>query len=126
MSSYFDEKVSVIRQVENTSDGEFLKRVREIELIITREVSLCTGMRFFPDDLREKIQTCIVKYQARTGSRGESHTLIQRRSVLIDELHSLFHEVATRRIDTPFGLLTDNPKGNTMRRDAWAIETFKV
>lgn len=37
---------------------------------------------------------------------------------MIDSLHSLFHLVASRKIKTRFGLLSDDPRGNVERRDA--------
>ena len=48
--------------------------------------------------------------------------MAMRGSQLIASLHSAFHEVASRRIDTRFGLLSDDPEGILKRRDAERIQ----
>lgn len=122
MSSYFDEKtrqISMLVPKAGESDSSFLEGLRAIEALVIRDVSLVTGDKHCPEDLREKIQTKIAVWEARPGSKGEEYALMGYSSVLICDLHSLFHELASRRVQTPFGLLNDSPTGILERRDAW-------
>jgi hypothetical protein len=44
--------------------------------------------------------------------------LRMRRSQLLQELHSAFHEVGSRRIQTRFGILSDSPRINSLMRES--------
>ena len=43
--------------------------------------------------------------------------LIGRRSIALEDIHDLFHEVARRKIQTRFGRLGDNPRAALDRRE---------
>jgi len=127
MSAYFDEMVDGVRQAadRDSDDVTFLRRVRDAEEPAQKEIPLLTGDREFPEDLRERILTAIARKSLRLKHDGAGYfkpaldrVLALRKSVLLDELHSLFHEVAERRIQTRFGLLTDNPRADLAVRRA--------
>lgn len=53
------------------------------------------------------------------GKRNDAQALTRaKRSSLVDALHSFFHDLAARRVDTRFGRLTDNPRAILAARAA--------
>lgn len=129
MTSYFDDLRTEVRNVSTISkdDAEFLLSLEEIEQNVIRDVSYITGDREFPEDLREKIQGLIAvhKTEVTTGqppTRAREMNLRMRRSQLLQELHSAFHEVGYRRIKTRFGILSDNPRVNCLLREEYEEE----
>ena len=124
MTSYFDDLRTKVRETSSLfeSDEQFLLEVEAIEREVIKDVSYVTGDREFPDDLREKIQGLIAvhKTEVTTGqppTRAREMNLRMRRSQLLQELHSAFHEVGYRRIKTRFGVLSDNPRVNCLLRE---------
>ncbi len=117
MSSYFDAMMSQVSDAAERfpSDDIFLAHVAGIERRMFDTVSLVTGDREFPDDLREKIMGAFATHAV--FSRGEmppmartlDYVLSVRCSRLIDDIHELFHDLARRRIQTRFGRFSDNP-----------------
>ncbi len=128
MTSYFDAlRVEVRKTSEVTNDEDFLSAVEEIEAGVIADVNLITGDREFPDDLREKIQRLIAFHQTKVmrdlpPTRARELNLRMRRSQLIQELHSAFHEVGSRRIKTRFGILSDHPRSNLSMRESYEKE----
>jgi len=125
MSRYFDDLVDAVRIVNDSDDVTFLRRVTDMEEIAQKDVPLLTGDREFPEDLRERILTAISTKSLRLKHDGAGYfkpaldrVLALRKSALLDELHSMFHEVAERRIQTRFGPLTDNPRADLTARRA--------
>ena len=120
MSSYFDAKtreVSEASDANRNDDTAFLTAVANIEAEMIRDVSLVAADREFPADLREKIVGLIVRWHVGTSSpltpmsaKARDYALCVRSSELVETMHSLFHEIASRRINTRFGLLTDHPQ----------------
>lgn len=123
MTEYFDKlrrQVADIACGTDDSDAVVVKQVRDLEAKVIRTVSLCTGDREFPGAYRERIQGAIAYYRLEPpgGSLESINYLITMKSHrLFDELHSVFHELATERIRVRFGLLTDNPADIVKRRD---------
>lgn len=134
MSSYFDAIMREFRDISPLPEEEFLARATEIETRVIREVSLTTGDREFPEDLREKIQTCIAMMvydyepyasdgRARErkiplNENSRDWLLTMRYSRMCERLHSLFHELASRRIQHRFGgLFFDSPTMFLKQRD---------
>lgn len=117
MSSYFDELSSKMREQQNLPPEQFLDFARALEDQVVAEVSLVTGDREFPEDLREAIQRVIATQHLYPrdsplfSKQVEDELLLFRRSNLFESLHDLFHVVARRRIETRFGLLYDSPSG---------------
>ena len=117
MSSYFDALAQEVAEAAERfeSDDAFLAQLASIERQMFDTISLVTGDREFPDDLREKIMSAFATRAV--FSRGElpptEHTLDYVLSVrcsrLIDTVHDLFHDLARRRIQVRFGRLSDNP-----------------
>lgn len=122
MTAYFDE---LRRQVREFSDDDtnFIESLISLEHGVIKIVNLVTGDREFPDDLRDQIQG-IIAVQAiqtltgHTNERAKTIALRCRYSGLFESLHSAFHSVAGRRLNTRFGLLSDDPSGILRRRDA--------
>lgn len=130
MSSYFDElelRVRALAQAETPETIQrnptaFIEALADLEAEVIKTVSLATGDREFPDDLREKIQGVIAVRRVRRwcgwNEDARDWALTIKSSHLFSDLHSAFHEVASRGIKTRFGLLFDNPEGIVRRRDA--------
>ncbi len=124
MTSYFDDLTREVTELARTtaSSAAFVVAVGALEARVCQEVSLVTGGREFPDDLRERIQTAIAC--CRVGFLGGlppmdsavHYLTATKSSLLLGELHSLFHAVASRRHMTRFGMLSDNPAGILRRR----------
>ncbi len=127
MSSYFDAKMQEVGEAASRfeSDDMFLAQVANIEREMFDTISLVTGDREFPDDLREKIMGAFATRAV--FSRGElpptEHTLDYVLSVrcsrVIDEIHEFFHDLARRRIQTRFGRFSDNPPMILALRDEY-------
>lgn len=128
MTDYFDTAEREARDAARSSDDPALA-IAAIEARVVRTILLCTGDREFPDDLRERILTCItatglVDYagEPRSGihrnEEAEGYAKATRSSDLLGNLHSLFHELARRRHQTRFGPWSDSPEGSLHRRDA--------
>jgi len=125
MSSYFDEKSHRVACASSQfrSNHAFIGVVADIEQDLIRDVVLVAGDREFPADLREKVMKTIAewhvgKYAGLEPRQEAVRTAeIMRMSELVEHMHSLFHEVASRRIRTRFGLLSDHPPDILNRRD---------
>lgn len=139
MSSYFDAIMAQFRDISFLPEEDFLERAVEIETQVIREVSLTTGDKEFPDDLREKIQSCIAVWsydyeQYASGghprerkipiNENAKHWLLTMRySRMCESLHTLFHEVAVRKIEHRFGgFFSDSPEGFLKVRDSYLAE----
>lgn len=112
MSSYFDKAQQEASQsIEDAISAE-------CDMVI--DVLLVTGDREFPDDLREKItaKIAIEQIKSKSGStKGREWYESLGCSKLIDSLHSLFHELGSRRIETRFGVLNDRPSSILAMRE---------
>ena len=133
MTSYFDDHTRAVSELSaGATDEEFLDLIEDIEQEVIREVSLATGDREFPDDLREKIQRLIARYRVTPvlnrplgehDRRGGDEKVARQTATatrtlpLLSELHSAFHAVGSRRHQTRFGLLSDNPAVILAARD---------
>lgn len=135
MSSYFDDAARKVSGLcGQFSDTALVQEVAKVENEIIEQVNLDTGDREFPDDLREKIQGIIARWNVGYPVRPDTieaadwhreawdwlHSV--KSSRLIDDLHSAYHIVASRRIKTRFGVLYDSPRGNVNMRDEWDKE----
>lgn len=125
MTSYFDNLRTEINRTSDAaiSDAEFLSDLMGIERQVIRDVSLNTGDREFPDDLREAMLKAIA-CEATVGAlsdefytKAREMAVACRSSQLCETLHSLFHRLAGRRVMARFGLWSDSPAGNMKRRD---------
>jgi len=128
MTTYFDSAMRAVRQLpKGLEDEPFLRAVAEIEQTVVAHVMLNTGDREFPNDLRDTILGLVVlhgvHYVLNEGSllqptkMARYLVLTLRASALITQLHSAFHALAARRIETRFGLWTDSPDENLRDRD---------
>ena len=125
MTSYFDEASSAVRDIpRDLPDEEYLARVAAIEAPIIEDVSLCTGDREFPDDMRERIQGVIAIWavhqrvpELKPTERAVDWAITMRSSELVEILHSAFHALASRRIKTRVGYWYDSPRANLIARN---------
>lgn len=134
MSSYFDEKTHRVSEASGertrNDDQSFLRAVIAIEQELIADVILAVGDREFPADLREKAMGLIARWHVGTHAslapteEAVYYATTMRSSELLDSMHSLFHEVARRRIHTRFGLLSDHPRDIVHRRDEHDCPTF--
>jgi len=125
MSSYFDAWDNEVRAIADEDDNEvFLTKLAEIERPHIKRISLVCGDREFPTDLRETAMTVIAQWAI--GGLGEvtqptaqatQWAAMMRSSEVSTRLHSFFHEVGSRRHQTRFGVLDDNPHSILARRD---------
>ena len=129
MTGYFDDASRQIMLTAGFADAAFLAVVEAVEERVIHAVSLCTGDREFPDDLRERALTAIACLRVKTTisgcpTDGRRYCATMRTSTLIERLHSLFHELAGRRLVMRFGLVQDSPEGFLRRRAAWEKEQY--
>lgn len=125
MTAFWDDKTSQVTQASThyETDDAFLAQVGDIEKEVVHIVSLTTGDREFPNDLRERIQACIANrccYQVGdlpANEKAVEYLLSVRSSMLIEDLHSLFHEVAQRKPKHRYGYFSDDPSGFLRIRD---------
>lgn len=122
MSSYFDKAALEVDALRDLPDDEFIEQVKHIENRVAKECLLCAGDREFPDDLRQDIVATISLltlgyHDMKPIERSVEFAKSLRQSLLISRLHDKFHNVATRRIQTRFGTLNDNPGNILYRRD---------
>jgi hypothetical protein len=125
MTAYFDDlRRKVADLVASTStDKVLVERVVRLEEGVIDTVDLCTGDREFPTSYRERIQGIIAVHRLVPAgctlptSHAQDYLLTMKDHRLFDHLHSAFHDLASERIRTRFGVLTDDPADNVMRRD---------
>jgi hypothetical protein len=114
MTSFFDE------WARDHCECQFLDDAKAVEAPLLAIVNLATGDREFPDDLREKAQGIIACWALSIPNPSPKAIELFRvtgGSRACDDLHSLFHEVGSRRVDTRFGLLSDSPSQIVVLRD---------
>lgn len=126
MSSYFDDKTIRVSEAGDAfrgDDSSYLRAVADIESELIHDVTLAVGDREFPSDLREKAMALIARWHVGTFAtlpplpEARTRCIVMRMSELVEEMHTLFHEVASRRIVTRFGHLSDHPRDIWHRRD---------
>lgn len=136
MTAYWDELRKRVRDASNHTNEEFVAAVIDIETAVIETVSLTTGDREFPEDLRTRVQTIIAtnaidfdSYVYRNAVIAPSNSLRNERalawlltmrySILLEELHAAFHYVGERRVPTRFdAYFTDDPSTFLRAREA--------
>lgn len=136
MSSYFDKfdrGVSELSKI--TNDEEFLLGLKELEKTMIHTCELFAGDRDTPTDIQQAIIKCITLNQVRYKGgdflgdefgpcEATRMALASRQSRLSKEMHSLWHDIASRRLEMRYGLVLDNPKAAVEARDRHAEEKF--
>ena len=125
MSSYFDALSREIAELadQDRGDEEFIFEVIKVEERLYADVTAITGDREFPDDLREKIMGVFAVWgiyqpgKLPISSKAEQFLLFSKCSEAVESIHELFHDLARRRIQTRFGLLSDNPTQIALLRE---------
>lgn len=141
MSSYFDKFDKEVGDMgrDETDNETFLYWMMLKEGEMVRDCELLAGDLDTPEDIRQAIIRCIltnkVHYEGgdKLGSHiggvwcesiGARNAVVSRYSTLSRELHSLFHSIASRRIETRYGMIADNPAAAVRARDRHAEEKF--
>jgi len=115
MSSYFDEfdaKVHDIRLAAGQDDSQFIKRLARAESSLITDCLEYAYDHETPTDIKEKIIKLINENEVipERNCPGTEFALVCKRSKLSSELHSFFHEIASRRMKTRYtGFVNDNP-----------------
>ena len=132
MTAYWDDLRREVQDASQLSDDNFVETVIAIETHVIRTVSLTTGDREFPDDLRQQIQGVIAVHAIDPGrhlferpstelanARARAWLLTMRSSILLEELHRAFHRVGERRAVNRYdGYFTDDPSSFIRAREA--------
>ncbi len=100
MSSYFDNASSQVSK-------DFAK-ILDIEAKVIADITSVINDPEFPTDLKVMIQNIIETKNYNVPHAKEMDDCC-RKSQLISDLHSAFHELAQRRVTTRFGMLSDRP-----------------
>ena len=134
MTAYWDVLRCEVQDASQLSDDNFVETVIAIETRVIRAVSLTTGDREFPDDLRQQIQGVLAAHAIDPGrhlferpstelanARARAWLLTTRSSILLEELHRSFHRVGERRAVNRYdGYFTDDPSSFLRAREARA------
>lgn len=107
MTAFFDEREGKINE---------LLRDDKIDEAITVEANLITVVMKvleidnFPDSLHKKIEVGVARYKL-SGDRGREWAESVKSSRLASGLHTVFHDLARKRIEMPFGAgrFSDSP-----------------
>ena len=133
MTGYFDRLDREVREASSEDGHLFLEHLRGLEYELIPQINLITGDLEFPDDLRQAIQGIIAVWRVsplegdlnagmepnpylEPSERAVNWAVRSRSSQLSSELHTLFHKLAGRRLETRFGLLSDSPSDILRRR----------
>ncbi len=123
MSGYWDENAREIK-------ANF-EHINAIETKIIATVQLVTGDKEFPEAMRQRILNAIHMWRYHNPivpeynpTEGHRMSEMTRRSRLVDELHSLFHDLAGLAVQTRFGQLSDDPDDILNRRNEYVKENF--
>ena len=130
MSSYFDKASALATFEEAKRIGQCnpMYQVKMVELGVVDDCFRIAGDREFPPHLRERIMKAIALHACNTHfdlePRDATMCRIERcgRSVLIDEMHSIFHDVARSRTETRFGMMNDSPSYMLVLREDYNNE----
>ena len=107
MTEYFDD---VGRQLTSLDlkDNKVYDKLQQIEWKLVSDVSICSQLPGFPEDLRDAIDLTIMERgiystpPVRGFPQGDAEDLEDHRRKLFDlggDLHTLFHDVASRGLD---------------------------
>jgi hypothetical protein len=122
MTSYFDKAEREASHLTFLDADSYLEAMAAVEEPVIHDVTLNTGDREFPDDLRERILGIIAVKAVRgpgglpTTARTRDYVLSVRRSELLADLHSAFHALASRRVKCRWGFWSDSPSQNLLSR----------
>ena len=115
LDEYFNALQRRIRDVGEESDFDFLMVLTGAEEQLFHDVVAVIGDREFPDDLRQQMLGVFT-----TKSLYRPHGLVMPRkayvqamqrhhSLAVEEMHLLWRELASRKVETRFGVLDSNP-----------------
>ena len=129
MTAYFDDLRTEMREIPSGNDEEWIQQLGAIERRVVQEVQLVTGDREFPDDLREKMLGAIATKAVydlsdvvKANEDAVDYARCTKTSDLLEALHSLFHRLASRRVQTRFGWLSDSPRAILKAREGYDKE----
>jgi hypothetical protein len=119
MSSWFDAWDREVNAIGDVEGEDFLNKVADIDERHCDIVLLALDDREVPSPVREQGFDIIQKFAMynRISEEVKTDAVIGRTSEVSRRLHSLFHRVASMRVQTRFGRLDDSPCGWLLRRD---------
>jgi hypothetical protein len=130
MTSFFDNATSAVTALApfvaaGESDDLYVQRVQHIEMPVILAVLANIAAPEFPNDLRHKACTIIGRHKytfdPKEGRTARTMLLTTRHSDLLSDLHSLFHELARRRVPLLNTTWSDSPTQNIV-----TIESFET
>lgn len=128
MTHYWDSRTKEVSEASERcrggedGDAQFLLSVALIEGAAVRAVGAVAKLDGFPVELQDKIARAIEKSKS---SDALNYRKVTRSSELLSNLHSIFHDVASRKIQTTFGVLSDDPVGTLKRLNANGKDAFE-
>jgi hypothetical protein len=122
MSSYFDaadREVRTLSSAAGKDTGAFLTSLIEVEKRLIKDSLTFARDEQTPKVVRENLISAIADYQVVFAggefvdgpglTDGTRMAAASRRSFLSTQLHSLWHQIASMRLQTRYGLVMDNP-----------------
>lgn len=117
MTEYFDTKIEALSLLKRVNavdvfgdlgvwQGPVLaKRIKQIDIEIVCDVSVCSGFEGFPGDIRDRINEIVCKYSTEcqpVNGRDPSYETyeehVRNLIEMVDKLHTCFHNLAERRL----------------------------
>jgi hypothetical protein len=108
MTAYFDtagERLSIAIRTRASNAMALAAELDEIDFKLVEDVSICSEFPEFPDDLREGLHRTILRWSAAgqpVNATGPCYETPQEHAYgignLISGLHTIFHELAERRL----------------------------
>ena len=99
MTAFFDEREGKINEL--LRDGKIDEAIAVENDLVTIVLEVCQ-IDGFPDDLHKEIEVGVARYKM-SGDRGREWAESVCSSRLASGLHTVFHNVARRRMEMPFG-----------------------
>ena len=106
MTQYFDAKAKTLSDLRSFKGLESLTRALEqLDSEVVWDVSICSELKGFPDDLRVRMNQVVLKYSAactpvnKSGpcyEDAESH--VNGLLNMVGDLHTIFHELCERNL----------------------------
>lgn len=120
MTEYFDAANRDISERVRAHQGDSNAQLAVIEMVEARvieDVNAIIEDREFPEELREKARAYLAQAIKNVSGEGRKYARTMKCSMMIDRLHSLFHELARRRLEVRWGVLSDDPGGMVRARE---------
>jgi len=108
MTEYFDSKGSLLAKIDPKKEPDYSqlsKALEDLDYGVVWDVSLCSEFEGFPEDLRARVNQTVLKWSSAAqpvNKSGPDYETVEEHirgiSSMISELHTIFHELAERRL----------------------------